>query len=80
VVVQVVDLNSSGSVSATLSIPVPTGTVQVPHGLSIQGPGVGTPPVIPGWAWIVIAIIPAVAFLALVLTVRWWRTRRWTRR
>jgi hypothetical protein len=80
VVFQVTDLNSSGSVVATLSLPVPSASVNVPHGLVINGPGVGSPPTIPDWGWTVIAILPAIAFLALVLTVRWWRTRRWTRR
>ena len=80
VVFQAADLNSSGSVVATLSQPVPSASVSVPHGLSITGPGVSHPPAIPDWAWTVIAIVPALALLALVFTFRWWRTRRWTRR
>ena len=80
VVVQAVDLNSSGTVFATYTLPVPSASVNVPQGLTLHGPGVGAPPTIPAWAWTVIAIVPAIAFLALLLTVRWWRTRRWTRR
>jgi asparagine N-glycosylation enzyme membrane subunit Stt3 len=80
VVVEGIDLNSSGAVFATLTIPVPSAAVSVPHGLGISGPGVGAPPAVPDWGWAVIAILPAVALLALVFTVRWWRTRRWVRR
>jgi asparagine N-glycosylation enzyme membrane subunit Stt3 len=77
---QAVDLSSAGSIVDTLTLPVPSATVNIPHGLIVHGPGVGTPPTIPDWGWTLIAIVPALAFLAIVLTVRWWRTRRWTRR
>jgi hypothetical protein len=80
VVVQAVDLNSSGNIVATATLPVPTASVGAPHGLTITGPHVGAPPLIPDWLWVVIAILPAIAFLAILLSVRWWRTRRWTRR
>jgi hypothetical protein len=80
VVVQALDLNSSGNIVASAKLPVPSASVGTPHGLSITGPNVGAPPVIPDWAWILIAVVPAVAFLAILLTVRWWRTRRWVRR
>jgi len=80
VVVQARDLNSSGNVVASLDLPVPTASVSAPHGLTISGPGVGVPPAIPDWGWTLIAIVPAAAFLAIVLSIRWWRTRRWVRR
>ncbi len=80
VVFEAIDLNSSGAVAATDTILVPTAAVNAPLGLHIAGPGVGAPPAIPGWGWTLIALVPAAAFLAIVATVRWWRTRRWTRR
>ena len=80
VVVQAVDLNSSGNVVASAELPVPIASIAAPSGISVSGPNVGSPPIIPDWGWTVIAILPAVAFLGIVLTVRWWRTRRWTRR
>ncbi len=80
VVVQAQAVNTTGNPVASADISVPTGVVSAPNGLTVSGPHVGTPPVLPDWAWTVIAIIPAVAFLAILLTIRWWRTRRWVRR
>jgi hypothetical protein len=80
VVVQAVDLNSSGSVLASTTLPVPTASVSSPNGLIVSGPNVGSPPLLPDWAWTLLAVLPAAAFLAAVLSVRWWRTRRWVRR
>jgi len=80
VVVQALDLASSGSVVASADLPVPTVSVAAPGGLSLHGPGLGTPPAIPDWGWTLIAIVPALAFLVSLLSYRWWRTRRWLRR
>ena len=80
IVVEAVDLNSSGAVVSSIDLPVPIASVSSPHGLSLSGPNVGAPPALPGWGWTVIAVLPAIALLALLFTVRWWRTRRWLRR
>ena len=80
VVVQAVDLNSSGNVVSSTVLTVPVAAVNAPGGLTVNGPSLGLPPAIPDWGWTVIAIIPALAFLAIVLSIRWWRTRRWVRR
>ncbi|MGC2288281.1 MAG: carboxypeptidase regulatory-like domain-containing protein [Thermoplasmata archaeon] len=80
VVVSALDLNSSGNVIASTELSVPTGLVSAPAGLIVSGPNLGAPPVIPSWGWTLIALVPAAAFLAIVLSLRWWRTRRWVRR
>ncbi|MFZ0830387.1 MAG: carboxypeptidase regulatory-like domain-containing protein [Thermoplasmata archaeon] len=80
VVVQAREVNSTSSVSASTELGVPIASVGAPGGLSLHGPNVGAPPAVPDWGWTLIALIPAAAFLAFVLSVRWWRTRRWVRR
>ncbi len=80
IAVQAQAVNTTGNAIASAEISVPTGVVSAPNGITVSGPHVGTPPVLPDWAWTVIAILPAIAFLAILLTVRWWRTRRWVRR
>ena len=80
VVVQAADVNTSSNVVASATLTIPGAIVSIPHGLTITGPNVGSPPTIPDWGWTLIAVAPAVGFLAIVLTARWWRTRRWTRR
>jgi dolichyl-phosphooligosaccharide-protein glycotransferase len=80
VVVRAAEVNSSGNVQASTELGVPTAFVGSPGGLTLSGPNVGTPPLIPAWGWTVFAVVPAAAFLAIVLSFRWWRTRRWVRR
>jgi dolichyl-phosphooligosaccharide-protein glycotransferase len=80
VVVRAAETNSAGNVVASLVLDVPLATVGAPGGLTLTGPQVGAPPAVPDWGWTLIALVPAAAFLAIVLSLRWWRTRRWVRR
>ena len=79
-------LNASGSVQASVVIPISMGSVQprtAPGGtpVTITGPSIGTAPVsIPDWLPPLLAFIPAVALAIGLVTYRWWRTRRWNRR
>jgi len=65
-----------------------TNTLSVPHllvadnstALIVTGPGLGSPPTFPDWLDPILAFLPAAAFLAIVVTLRWYRTRRWVRR
>ncbi|MCI4353221.1 MAG: carboxypeptidase regulatory-like domain-containing protein [Thermoplasmata archaeon] len=80
VIVQARDLNSSGNIVASTDLPVSIASVAAPGGLTLGGPNVGAPPAIPDWGWTLLALIPAGAFLGVVLAFRWSRTRRWLRR
>jgi dolichyl-diphosphooligosaccharide--protein glycosyltransferase len=79
-------LNASGSVSETLTLNVPTASVTAGKGngappLTVTGPSLGSAPNLPpDWLVPLLAFVPAIALVAGVLTFRWWRTRRWTRR
>ncbi len=64
--------------TGTFSVPVAKVTSTAPGG--VTGPLVGPPPAVPSWFWLVVAVLPAALFLAVAFTLRWWRTRRWTRR
>jgi asparagine N-glycosylation enzyme membrane subunit Stt3 len=80
VTVQARVVNATVSVVASTVLPMPSATLSAPGGLTVTGPNVGVPPVLPTWAWTVLAIVPGVAILAALLAARWWRTRRWSRR
>jgi hypothetical protein len=86
VTVSVTAVNASGAVAASATLPIPTGSVgvQTPKGgapLTVTGPSVGSPPkVLPDWLVPLLAFVPTLALLGVVLSYRWWRTRRWTRR
>lgn len=79
-------LNASGSISRSLTLNVPTATVTVGTGhgappLVVTGPALGSAPnLLPDWLVPLLAFVPAIALVVGILTVRWWRTRRWTRR
>ena len=79
-------LNASGSVSrsVTLAVPIAAVTSGTGHGappLVVSGPSLGTAPNLPpDWLVPLLSFVPAIALIAGVLTYRWWRTRRWTRR
>jgi len=79
-------LNASGSVAATATIPIPYGSVHpsVPPGGStvvVTGPSIGAAPnSLPDWLVPLLVFLPAIGLAVGVITYRWWRTRRWTRR
>jgi dolichyl-phosphooligosaccharide-protein glycotransferase len=79
-------LNASGSASGTTTLKVPSGVVKptVPPGgsaVTVTGPSIGAQPsTLPDWLVAVLAFVPAIALAVGVVTYRWWRTRRWTRR
>jgi len=79
-------LNATGGISKTLSLSVPvvavrSGTTPGSPPLSVTGPSLGSAPNLPPF-WLVplLSFVPAIALVVGVLTYRWWRTRRWTRR
>ncbi|MGA8604954.1 MAG: carboxypeptidase regulatory-like domain-containing protein [Thermoplasmata archaeon] len=79
-------LNASGSVSETLTLNVPVVSVSAGTGpgsppVTVTGPSVGPQPNAP-LVWLVplLSFVPAIALVVGVVTYRWWRTRRWTRR
>jgi dolichyl-phosphooligosaccharide-protein glycotransferase len=75
-------VNGSGAVSST-TIAIPTGAVQPGKSslFFVTGPSVGVAPsVLPQYAIAALAFVPAIALAAVVLTYRWWRTRKWIRR
>jgi asparagine N-glycosylation enzyme membrane subunit Stt3 len=86
VTVSVSVLNASGSVSTALTLSVPTVSVSTGAGhgappLTVTGPSVGpspNPP--PDWLVPFLSFVPAIALVVGIVTYRWWRTRRWTRR
>jgi len=86
VTVSVSVLNASGSVSTTLTLSVPTVSVSTGPGhgappLTVTGPSVGPPPNSPpDWLVPFLSFVPAIALVIGIVTYRWWRTRRWTRR
>jgi hypothetical protein len=79
-------LESSGSVSATTTLTVPIASVSarstngVPP-VTVTGPSLGTSPNLPpDWLIPLLSFVPAIALVVGILTYRWWRRRRWTRR
>ncbi len=79
-------LNQSGAVQAIAELPVPiatftTGTSNGTAPVTVTGPGVGAvPSVLPDWVVPLLSFVPAIALVVGVITYRWWRSRRWTRR
>ncbi len=78
--------NASGSVQTTAVIPISFASVspKVPPGGSaivVTGPSVGTSPAsLPDWLIPLLSFVPAIALGAGLASLRWWRSRRWTRR
>jgi hypothetical protein len=78
--------NVSGSIAASTVLPVPTasvrpGTTNGSAPVTVTGPSVGAPPSnLPDWVVPLLSFVPAIALVVGVITYRWWRTRRWTRR
>jgi dolichyl-diphosphooligosaccharide--protein glycosyltransferase len=79
-------LNASGSVSETTVLSVPTVAVAAGSGngappVTVAGPSLGSPPnAPPDWLVPLLSFVPAIALVVGILSYRWWRTRRWTRR
>jgi len=79
-------LNASGSVSETTILPVPLVQVQAGTGngtlpVTVSGPSLGSAPNLPpDWLVPLLSFVPAIALVVGILSYRWWRTRRWTRR
>jgi dolichyl-phosphooligosaccharide-protein glycotransferase len=82
--VSVVESAGSVSASATLKVPIaPVGTSSSNGAppVTVTGPSLGSPPNLPpDWLVPLLSFVPAIALVVGVLTYRWWRTRRWTRR
>jgi len=79
-------LNASGAQSSTTTVTVPFGVIRptaAPGGptVTVTGPAIGPESTaLPDWVVAVLAFVPAIALAVGVVTYRWWRTRRWTRR
>jgi len=86
VTVTVSVLESSGSVSAstTLKVPIASVSARTTNGVppvTVTGPVLGAAPNLPpDWLVPLLSFVPAIALVVGILTYRWWRTRRWTRR
>ena len=86
VTVQASVLNASGSFQDAAELAVPIGSIAFhsPNGsapVTVTGPVIGSPPApTPAWLVPLLSFVPAIALVVGVITYRWWRTRRWTRR
>lgn len=86
VTVAVSVLNASGSVSRSVTLNVPIVSVSAGAGngappITVTGPSIGPAPNLPpDWLVPVLSFVPALALVIGVLVLRWWRTRRWSRR
>jgi asparagine N-glycosylation enzyme membrane subunit Stt3 len=72
-------VTNDSTIVRSLELPVPTTPVSF-TAPTVSGPGVGPVPLIPTEYYVLLALIPAGAFLAVMFTYRWWRRRRWVRR
>ncbi|HYA10500.1 MAG TPA: carboxypeptidase regulatory-like domain-containing protein [Thermoplasmata archaeon] len=75
-------VNASSTLASSAVLPLPRPLVRtLPGTFDVTGPNVGgVPPSIPSWLAPLLAFVPTIALVVGVLTYRWWRTRRWTRR
>ncbi len=82
VTVQLSVVNASGAITPSLVLTFPTPSVRPsPGSVSVTGTSVTSgPPALPVWFVPLVSFVPALALVVGVLTYRWWRTRRWTRR
>jgi dolichyl-phosphooligosaccharide-protein glycotransferase len=86
VTVQASVLNASGAYQSAAELAVPIGSISFhsPNGstpVTVTGPVIGSAPApTPVWLVPLLSFIPAIALVVGVITYRWWRTRRWTRR
>jgi dolichyl-phosphooligosaccharide-protein glycotransferase len=73
-------LNTSAAVTGLVTLTVPSLTVTVNStSLVVTGPSLGSPPAYPDWLVPVLCFVPAAAFLVVVGSYRWFKTRRWKR-
>jgi len=86
VTVDLTVLNASGGLSTSTTLKVPIVGVSAGGGngappFTVSGPSVGSSPNLPPY-WVVplLCFVPAIALVAGIFTLRWWRTRRWSRR
>ena len=76
----------SGSYQAFTTLRVPTVSVRTgatngTAATTVTGPSVGPAPNnLPDWVVPLVSFVPAIALVVGVITYRWWRSRRWTRR
>ena len=80
--VQVTVTDTKGSLTSSILLTVPRPAVGTLAGtFDITGPRVGSgPSPVPDWFVPLVSFVPALLLVLGVLTYRWWRTRRWTRR
>jgi dolichyl-phosphooligosaccharide-protein glycotransferase len=82
VTVQLSVEGGSGALTSSVLLKVPRPAVRTSSGsFFVTGPSVqGGPSPVPVWFVPLVAFLPAIALVVGVVTYRWWRTRRWTRR
>ncbi|MGA8302842.1 MAG: STT3 domain-containing protein [Thermoplasmata archaeon] len=87
VTVQATVVNASGSVQAFATLSVPTASIHPTTSsngtapATVTGPSIAAPPsALPDWVIPLLSFVPAIALVVGVITIRWWRSRRWTRR
>ena len=79
-------LNASGAVQSSTTLAVPLAVVKLPstngqNPLKLTGPSIAAPSApLPVWLVPLLSFVPAIALAVVIVTYRWWRTRRWTRR
>jgi dolichyl-diphosphooligosaccharide--protein glycosyltransferase len=74
-------LNGSGAITLSTTLAIPQLSIGISNGtLIVTGPSIGSAPAYPDWIFVPIAFAPAVAVAITLVTYRWWRTRRWTRK
>jgi dolichyl-diphosphooligosaccharide--protein glycosyltransferase len=80
--VQVTVTDAKGSLTSTVILAVPRPAVGTASGtFEVTGPSVQTgPSPVPDWFVPLVSFVPALLLVLGVVTYRWWRTRRWTRR
>jgi dolichyl-phosphooligosaccharide-protein glycotransferase len=78
--------NVSGAYQAMTTLAVPTSSFAVAGAngtaaATVTGPSIGPAPNnLPDWVVPALVFVPAAALVVGVITLRWWRSRRWTRR
>jgi len=75
-------VQTNGSITSSFVLHVPRPAVMTSSGtLVVTGPSVQSgPSSLPAWFIPLVAFVPALLLIVGVVTYRWWRTRRWTRR
>ena len=77
-VVSVAVLNRSADVQQSLTLSIPSTSVNVRQITGVTGPSVGTAPnLLPDWLLLLLALLPAILVAVLAGVYRWNRSRRW---